>query len=60
MSDAQPWRETMSWNELRAGGHRVLAPDEQARRRIARLLDLQGLDGSRRIWPSSPGWKAPR
>ena len=48
MTDVQPWRETLSWNASRAGGRRALAPDEQARRRIARLSTSRASTASRR------------
>ncbi|WP_312686291.1 YceD family protein [Brevundimonas nasdae] len=44
MSAALPYSETVRVNQIGAGLSRTLEPDEDARKRIARALDLQGLE----------------
>lgn len=39
-----PWRETLPFNALRAGGERRFVADPGARERVAGALDLEGLD----------------
>lgn len=45
MSAALPYSETVRVNQIGAGLSRTLEPDADARKRIARALDLQGLEG---------------
>ena len=44
MSAALPYSETVRVNQIGAGLSRTLEPDADARKRIARALDLQGLE----------------
>jgi len=44
MSASLPYSETVRVNQIGAGLSRRLEPDAEARQRIARALDLQGLD----------------
>lgn len=44
MSAALPFSETVRVNQIGAGLSRTLEPDADARKRIARALDLQGLE----------------
>jgi uncharacterized metal-binding protein YceD (DUF177 family) len=59
MSEA-PFSEAIRLNQIGPGLERVLTPDEAARKRIARALDLQALSqfqAELSVTPNASGWR---
>ena len=60
MTDESLLSETLRINEIGAGATRRIMPDEAARKRIARSLDLISLDAfdaELRVEPAREGWR---
>lgn len=60
MSQNLPYSEPLRMNQVGVGVTRQLEPDEAARARIARALDLQSLDrftADLTVEPSTGGWR---
>ncbi|RZJ74399.1 MAG: DUF177 domain-containing protein, partial [Brevundimonas sp.] len=60
MTVALPFSEVVRVNEIGAGLHRTLTPDEATRQRIAKSLDLASLDAfetAMDLAPAREGWR---